>query len=93
VADLSKEEWQTLACGFKNWRFTELEDTGWKNAQTTGGGIALAQLQPESFGLKNHPGLYFVGETVDCAGSCGGYNLHWAFGSGILAGRHAASQL
>jgi len=93
VAELSKEEWQTLACGFKNWRFTELEDTGWKNAQTTGGGIALAQLQPESFGLKNHPGLYFVGETVDCAGSCGGYNLHWAFGSGILAGRHAASQL
>lgn len=93
VTDLSKEEWQALACGLKNWRFSELADTGWKNAQTTGGGIALDQLLAESFCLKGHPGLYFVGETVDCAGSCGGYNLHWAFGSGILAGRHAASQL
>ncbi len=27
MAELSKEEWQALACGFKNWRFTELEDT------------------------------------------------------------------
>ena len=31
--------------------------------------------------------LYFVGETLDCAGSCGGFNLHWAFGSGLVAGR------
>jgi len=93
VDSLSKEEWQALACGFKAWRFTELENTGWKNAQTTGGGISLAQLEPDSFQLKHHPGLYFVGETVDCAGSCGGYNLHWAFGSGILAGQHAANFL
>ena len=34
--------------------------------------------------------LYFVGETLDCAGSCGGFNLHWAFGSGLVAGRSAA---
>ena len=38
-------------------------------------------------------GLYFVGETLDCAGSCGGFNLHWAFGSGIAAGRDAARRV
>ena len=37
--------------------------------------------------------LYFVGETLDCAGSCGGFNLHWAFGSGIAAGRDAVRSL
>ena len=93
VSDLSKEEWQRLAYGLKYWLFSELENTGWKNAQTTGGGIALAQLKSGSFGVKNHPGLYFVGETVDCAGSCGGFNLHWAFGSGILAGLDAAARV
>ena len=63
---------------------------GWKQAQTTGGGPALAELEPESFAFRGCPGLYFVGETLDCAGTCGGFNLHWAFGSGLVAGRHAA---
>lgn len=87
---LSAQEWEELAYGLKNWCFTDLENTGWKNAQTTGGGVRLSDLEPESFRLRNCPGVYVVGETADCAGSCGGFNLHFAFGSGILAGRDAA---
>lgn len=90
---LTAQEWDALAYGLKNWSFSELEDTGWKNAQTTGGGVRLSYLEPGSFMLKDHPGVYVVGETVDCAGACGGFNLHFAFGSGILAGRHAANQV
>ena len=87
---MSDGDWSALAHALKNWSFTELEDTGWKNAQTTGGGVRLGDVDASSFMLKNHPGIYVVGETLDCAGSCGGFNLHFAFGSGILAGRHAA---
>lgn len=90
AVSLSGYEWEQLAHGLKHWSFTDLEDTGWKNAQTTGGGVRLAELEPDTFRLKKHPSVYLVGETVDCAGSCGGFNLHFAFGSGILAGRHAA---
>ena len=90
---LSAQEWETLAYGLKNWCFSELEDTGWKNAQTTGGGVRLSYLEPDTFQLKNCPGVYVVGETLDCAGACGGFNLHFAFGSGILAGRHAAQKV
>ena len=54
-----------------------------------GGGLFLDEVE-DDFQFKGCPGLYFVGETLDCAGSCGGYNLHWAFGSGIIAGRAAA---
>jgi len=86
-------EWHLFADGLQHWTFTDLADTGWKHAQTTGGGIALHQLESDSFQLKSMPGLYFTGETADCAGYCGGYNLHWAFGSGILAGTHAAEAL
>ena len=91
AAALTEAEWLTLAKGFQDWRFTGLAPTGWKNAQTTGGGLTLAQLEPDTFALRGCPGLYFVGEMVDCAGSCGGFNLYWAFGSGLLAGRDAAS--
>ena len=54
-----------------------------------GGGLLLDEVE-DDFQFKGCPGLYFVGETLDCAGSCGGFNLHWAFGSGLVAGRSAA---
>lgn len=90
IQHISADFWPRLARTCKHWRFTSLTPCGWKNAQTTGGGLALGELEPDSFQLKGCPGLYFVGETVDCAGSCGGFNLHWAFGSGLAAGRAAA---
>ena len=81
--------WQKLAAAAKDWRFEGLTSCGWKQAQTTGGGLLLDEVE-DDFQFRGCPGLYFVGETLDCAGSCGGYNLHWAFGSGITAGRAAA---
>ena len=78
-----------LAHTAKHWRFTGLTPCGWKQAQTTGGGLRLDEVD-EHFQFKGCPGLYFVGETLDCAGWCGGFNLHWAFGSGLVAGRDAA---
>ena len=81
--------WRALAALCKGWRFENPTLCGWKQAQTTGGGLSLEELEPD-FQLKGCRGLYFVGETLDCAGSCGGFNLHWAFGSGLTAGRSAA---
>ena len=86
---LPASAWPKLAATAKCWRFEGLTPCGWKQAQTTGGGLLLDEVE-DDFQFKGCPGLYFVGETLDCAGSCGGYNLHWAFGSGIIAGRAAA---
>ena len=83
--------WQKLAHTAKHWRFEGLTPCGWRQAQTTGGGLALTEVEP-TFQFRGCPGLYFVGETLDCAGSCGGFNLHWAFGSGLAAGRDAANR-
>ena len=85
----------TRLCGDYGFGYDPLfipADCGWKQAQTTGGGLSLTEVTP-SFQFKGCPGLYFVGETLDCAGSCGGFNLHWAFGSGITAGRDAVRSL
>ena len=40
----------------------------------------------ESKKLKN---LYITGELLDAAGECGGYNLGFAFITGLLAGKNA----
>ena len=85
----SAAQWQKLAHIAKHWRFEGLTPCGWKQAQVTGGGLALTELEPD-FQFRGCPGLYFVGETLDCVGRCGGFNLHWAFGSGLAAGRSAA---
>ncbi len=62
-----------------------------KNSQVTVGGVPVSEVEPLSFESKLIPGLYLVGETNNVAGPCGGYNLHYAFGSGILAGKHLVS--
>ena len=36
------------------------------------------------------PGLYVVGEMLDCDGRIGGFNFQWAWSTGHLAGRAAA---
>ncbi len=62
-----------------------------KQAQVTRGGYAVAQFNPRTMECLAHPGLYVCGEALDVDGRCGGYNLHWAWTSGILAGRAAAA--
>jgi predicted flavoprotein YhiN len=34
-------------------------------------------------------GLYATGEVLDVTGDCGGYNLQWAWSSGVVAARSA----
>ena len=37
-------------------------------------------------------GLYFAGELLDIDGTCGGFNLQWAWSSGAVAGKNAAKE-
>lgn len=57
------------------------------DAQVSIGGVDLNEVNPATMESKKIPGLYFAGEVLDCIGKCGGYNLHWAFSTGVIAGR------
>ncbi|MDE6477820.1 MAG: NAD(P)/FAD-dependent oxidoreductase, partial [Alphaproteobacteria bacterium] len=35
-------------------------------------------------------GMFLAGEVIDIAGDLGGFNLHWAWASGRIAGQSAA---
>ena len=62
-----------------------------KRAQTAAGGLSLDEID-DDFALKKYKDIYVVGELVDIDGVCGGYNLHFAWGSGYMAGRRAAKK-
>lgn len=79
-----------LASLLKGWR---LDITGTKDfsaAQVTAGGVPLTELDPHTMASKKAPGLYLAGEMLNIHGDCGGYNLHFAWASGITAGKSAA---
>jgi predicted Rossmann fold flavoprotein len=59
---------------------------GFDVAQVSLGGISLDDIDVNTFESKIVPGLYFTGEVMDVTGDCGGYNLGFAFLSGMIAG-------
>ncbi len=60
--------------------------SGFETAQVTAGGIQTAEFNPSTMESRLVPGLYACGEVLDVDGDCGGYNLQWAWASGMLAG-------
>jgi predicted Rossmann fold flavoprotein len=58
---------------------------GWGKAEVTAGGVDLEELKGASLESKLQPGLFFAGEVLDVDGRVGGFNLHWAWASGIAA--------
>jgi predicted flavoprotein YhiN len=44
------------------------------------------------FRSKASDELYIVGELLDYDGPCGGFNLNWAFHTGLTAGMFAVTE-
>lgn len=62
-----------------------IEDTyDFKAAQITVGGVCLDEI--DHFKAKKVPNTYLIGEVLDEAGICGGYNLWFAMTSAIMVG-------
>ena len=57
--------------------------------QVRRGGFDVASFDPQTMAANALPGLFAAGEALDVDGPCGGYNLHWAWSSGLIAGKAA----
>ena len=57
------------------------------NSQVCTGGIDTREINPLTMESKLQKNLYIIGEILDVDGDCGGYNLGFAWLSGIIAGR------
>lgn len=92
-AKRTPEGMRTLARLIKNFPLTPRGVTGWQHAQVAAGGLDTRDFDPLTLASKRVAGLYATGEVLNVDGDCGGFNLQWAWSSGVLAGRHAARSL
>jgi len=79
-----------LASLLKEFRIEIIGGGEAKQAQVTRGGVAVSEIDPETMASRRVSGVFVAGETLDIDGRCGGFNLHWAWASGIVAGEQAA---
>lgn len=56
-------------------------------AQVCTGGIPVADIHSETLESKFASNVHFAGEILDVDGICGGYNLHFAWATGYIAGK------
>lgn len=85
--DLSNDKKQELTKILKEMEFNIISYKEFDFSQVCSGGVSLREINPltmESIFVKN---LYIIGELLDVNGDCGGYNLTFAFLSGILTSR------
>lgn len=82
IASLSKADAQKVADTIHGFVVKPAGDKGYDKAEVMRGGVATAELDPDSLVANKVPGLYFGGECVDMTGWLGGYNFQWAWASG-----------
>jgi len=82
-----------IAQHLKNYRFTVSGAGGWKSAQCTRGGVELSFVDETTMESKCAKGIYFAGEILDYDGPCGGYNLQYAWETGIKAGKALVGEI
>ncbi|MCI5972486.1 MAG: aminoacetone oxidase family FAD-binding enzyme [Anaerococcus sp.] len=83
--DLSDKDMDMLIKVLKQMRFTVKDIHDKTNAQVTIGGVDTKFVDDRTMRSKIYQDLYFCGEILDVSGSCGGYNIQWAFSSAKLA--------
>ena len=66
---------------------------GWNFAEVTAGGIPLKEINPATMASRIIPGLYVIGEILDCDGRIGGFNFQWAWSTGYIAEFHVSQSL
>ena len=92
VYSLTNSDIESLVKTIKSFSFNVKGLSGWNQSQVTAGGIKRSEIK-ETLESKLCKGLYFSGEILDIAGECGGYNLAWAWCSGVSAARNAVDAL
>ena len=83
----------TIAKCLKEWTFEIEGFVGYERAVVTAGGVSTDEVIAKTLESRLVPGLHFCGEVLDIDCDTGGYNLHCAFATGLLAGQSAARGL
>ncbi len=87
VGQLSDKEIKSIVSAAKKFSFEIAALRPFEDAQVVSGGADLREFDKNTLESLKCKSLYACGELLDVDGPCGGYNLLWAFASGIAVGR------
>ena len=84
--NISNDKKTNLSKMVTDFEINIIDTKGYMCAQTCSGGVILSEINPNTMESIKHKNLYITGELLDCDGECGGYNLGFAWITGITAG-------
>lgn len=83
--NIKRKDLEKLAEILKNLSFDIIDINDKNNAQVTLGGVSCGEIDKKTMRSLKIKDCYFIGEVMDIAGDCGGYNIQWAFSSAKTA--------
>lgn len=93
AGQLRRQDRQRIAETLVRWTLPVVRTRGFEVAEATSGGVSLDGVAAATLHSRLCDGVYFAGEVLDVDGQVGGYNLQWAWSSGVVAGRAIARRL
>ncbi len=86
IGTLTKEQLNKLSFVIKAFRLEVTGTRDFTQAQVTAGGADVSGFNSLNLASRQVKNCYCCGEVLDVDGGCGGFNLQWAWSSGLLAG-------
>ncbi len=83
---INKNQIHSFVSKVKECKVNITEPNSFEQAQVSAGGVDTSEINPKTMESKLVKGIYFTGELIDVDGTCGGYNLQWAWSTGVVAG-------
>lgn len=93
LSELKKTELNRLIEWLKGTPFEIVGTEPMARATVTGGGVNLNEIDLKTMQAVRFPGLFVVGEALDIWAETGGYNLHFAWVSGLAAAQAVAQRV
>lgn len=85
---ITDKDFSNLIRTLTNFELIITSTNSFDKAQVCSGGIPLTEINLKTMESKETKDLYLAGEIIDVDGDCGGYNLGFAWISGIIAGEN-----
>ncbi len=85
IYKLDDKDYYNLAKSLKKLSFKIVDINDKDGAQVSIGGFDTRFIDETRMESKKYKDLYIIGEALDVSGSCGGYNIQWAFSSAKVA--------
>jgi len=92
VSELTSIDIKNISSALKSTFIYTVPPENMNKSQVTSGGIHGSEID-RNLQSEKYSGMYFSGEILDIDGKCGGYNLMWAWSSGIWAGKKCAEDI